>query len=105
MRGLVGGQDTSSRLETVDLGHPDVHQHDRRVEPLGHGDSLTTVARFRHDLDVLFAGEQHPEARTDHRLIVGDEHADAHNRRRVSDRRARRRKPPSARAPTVISPS
>jgi hypothetical protein len=102
---VVGCQDAPGRLEAVDLGHPDVHQHYRRVEPLGHGDSLTTVARFRHHLDVLLAGEQHPKARSDHRLVVGDEHADAHGRRRVSDRRARRKKPPPACGPAVISPS
>ena len=45
------------------------------------------VARFRHDLDVLLAGEQHPQASADHRLVVGDEHADAPSRRRVGDRR------------------
>ena len=36
------------------------------------------VARLRDDVDVGLAGEQHAEAGADHRLVVGDEHADGH---------------------------
>ena len=42
-------------------------------------DGLEPVARLGHDLDVLLAGEQHPEPGADHRLVVGDEDADAHD--------------------------
>jgi hypothetical protein len=41
-------------------------------------DRLETVARLGNDFDVGLAGEQHPEACADHRLVVGDEDADAH---------------------------
>jgi hypothetical protein len=36
------------------------------------------VARLGDDFDVGLAGEQHAEACADHRLVVGDEDADAH---------------------------
>ena len=39
---------------------------------------LETVARLGDDFDVPLAGEQHAEAGADHRLVVRDEHTDAH---------------------------
>ena len=46
--------------------------------------ALSTASRpllgLRHDLDVLLAGEQHAEPGADHRLVVGDEDADGHDR-------------------------
>ena len=77
-RGGVGGEDAPGRLEPVELGHADVHQDDGRVEARRLLDRLEAVARLGHDLDVLLVGEQHPEAGADHRLVVGDEHADRH---------------------------
>ena len=83
---------------------------ERRASPLslmptGLLDRLDAVGGLRHDLDVLLAGEQHPEARADHGLVVGDQDADAHRRCRPSGRRVLRRKPPPAGVPVVISPS
>ena len=75
---LVGGEDSPGRLEPVELGHADVHQHDGGVEARGLVDGLDPVARLGDDLDVRLAGEQHAEACADHRLVVGDEDADAH---------------------------
>ena len=49
-------------------------------EPRRLVDRLEPVARLGHDLDVLLAGEQHPEAGAHHRLVVGDEDADRHGR-------------------------
>jgi hypothetical protein len=66
MRCAARGEDAPGRLDSVDLWHLDVHQDDRWVQPLGHGDGIEPVAGFRHDFDVLLAGEQHPEARPDH---------------------------------------
>jgi len=43
---------------------------------LGH--RLDAVDRFRHDLDVGFASEQHPEPRPHHRLVVNHQHPDGH---------------------------
>ena len=41
-------------------------------------DGLEPVARLGDDVDVGLAGEQHAEAGAHHRLVVGDEDADAH---------------------------
>ena len=67
-------------------------------------DRLEPVARLGHDLDVLLAGEQHPEAGADHRLVVGDEHADRHGRSPASGRRVLSTNPPSGAVPALISP-
>ena len=73
----IGREDPPSRLEPVELGHANVHQDDRRVEASRLLDRLQPVRRLGHDLDVLLAGEQHPKAGADHRLVVGHEHPDA----------------------------
>src|SRR5438034_5319552 len=39
---------------------------------------LEPVARLGHDLDVVFAGKQHPEPGAHHRLVVGDERSEEH---------------------------
>ena len=67
-------------------------------------DGLEPVARLGDDLDVRLVGEQHAEAGADHRLVVGDEHADAHRSPPSTGRRALRTKPPPVRLPAVISP-
>ena len=91
----VGGEDAPRRLEAVELGHADVHQHDGRVEARRLVDGLEAVARLGDDLDVLLAGEQHAEAGANHRLVVGDEDADRH-RRLAHDRQPRREDEPAA---------
>ena len=68
------------------------------------GHRLEAVSRLGHHLDVLLAGEQHPEAGPDHRLVVGDEDTDRHDRYSLSGRRAVRVKPPPLAVVVVISP-
>ena len=92
--GGVGGEDAPRRLEAVELGHADVHQDDRRLEARCLVDCLEPVAGLGDDLDVVFVGEEHAEAGADHRLVVGDEDADAHGRLLSSGRRVLRMKPP-----------
>ncbi len=90
--------------EPVELGHADVHQHDRRVEARGLLDGFDAVAGFGDDVDVGLAGEQQAEAGADHRLVVGDEHADRHAPYPRSGRLVVSRKPPPFAVPAVISP-
>ena len=85
----VGGEDPPGRLEPVELGHADVHQDDGRVEAGRLVDRLEPVRRLGDDLDVLLPGEQQAKAGAHHRLVVGDEDADAHDPSRSSGRRAR----------------
>jgi hypothetical protein len=77
-RRVIGANDPPGGLESVELGHADVHQHDGGSEAGRLADGLDPVARLGDDLDVGLAGEQHAEACADHRLVVGDEDADAH---------------------------
>ena len=100
----VGGEDAASSLDAVELGHADVHQDDGWDKACGLLDSLDPVVRFCHHVDVGLVGEQHAEAGADHRLVVGDEDADAHRCALSIGRRALRRKPPPATGPAVISP-
>jgi hypothetical protein len=101
---VIGGEDAPGRFEAVELGHPDVHQHDRGSIADGLIDRLEAVACLGDDLDVRFTGKQHAETRADHRLIVGDEDADTHGRPPSSGRRAFSTKPPSGAVPAVSSP-
>ena len=101
---MVGGDYPPRCLESVELGHPDVHQDYGRVKPRGVGHRLEPVSRFCYYFDVLFAGEQHPEAGADHRLVVGDEDTNRHDRYPFSGRRALRIKPPPLVVAVIISP-
>ena len=66
-------QQLTSRFEPVASRHPDVHQHDLRTQAASLGDDLEAVGGLAHDLDVLLRVENHAEAVTHERLIVGDE--------------------------------
>jgi hypothetical protein len=101
---VVSGEDPPGRLEPVELRHPDVHQDDGGTEPGRLGDRLEPVSCLCDDFDVLFAGEQHPEAGPDHGLVIGDEDADRHTRGSGSGRRVLRMKPPPSAVPAVMSP-
>jgi hydrogenase maturation protein HypF len=103
-RGVVGGEDAPRRLEPVELRHADVHQDHGGPEARGLVDRLEPVRRLRHDLDVVLAAEQHPEARADHRLVVDDEDADAHAGPPPSGSRVLSTKPPPSAVPVVSSP-
>ena len=58
----IGGEDPARRLETVELGHANVHQDTVGCEARGLVDRLEPVARLGDDLDVALAIEQHAEA-------------------------------------------
>ena len=74
------------------------------IEAGGLVDGLEPVARLGHDLDVLLAGEQHAEAGADHRLVVGDEHADRHGPLAVERKARAEDEAASGAVPAVISP-
>ncbi len=67
-------------------------------------DGLEPVARLGDNLDVRLAGEEHAEARTDHRLVVCNEDANRHCRSPPNGRRVLSTKPPPFAVPAVISP-
>lgn len=72
----VGGavQDTAGGLQAVQLGHPDVHQDDVGPGAPDGGDGFGSVGRLGDHIDAV-GGEDHPEAGTGQRLVVGDHHA------------------------------
>ena len=77
---VVCREDPPGGLKPVELRHPYVHQHDVGLKTRGLMNGLAAGAGLGHHIDVPLAGEQHPEARPHHRLIVGHEDADAHRR-------------------------
>ncbi len=101
---LVGGKDPAGGLDTVELGHPDVHQDYRRIVAGGHVHRFEAVASLGHHVDVRLVGQQHAEAGADHRLVVGDENADGHRGPPSSGKQVVSRKPPPSAAPADISP-
>ena len=98
-RGSVGGQDPPGGLETVELGHADVHHDHVRMEAgrLRHG--LGAVARLRHHFDVGFVREQQAEPGPDHGLVIHQEDAHGHASRPSSGSRAWRTNPPLLEGP------
>ena len=69
-------QDLFGGGQAVELRHPDVHQHDRRLEERRLADRLETVLGLANHLDVALRLEDHPEAGAHELLVVGDEDAD-----------------------------
>ena len=67
-------------------------------------DGLEPVVRLGDDVDVLLAGEEHAEAGSHHRLVVGDQNANRHGRSPLRGRRVLTTKPPPFAAPAVILP-
>ena len=96
------------RLDPVDLGHADVHQHDIRRDAARLLDRLSPVGRLADDLEVGLRLEDHPEAGAHECLVVDDQHAHrpaarppgARGRARPDGRRgAPRPRPPACAAP------
>jgi hypothetical protein len=72
---VVGlGEDPASRLEPVDVGHLDVHEHDVGMPPADEVDCVATVPGPPDDADPGLFLEDRSEARSHERLIVGDQH-------------------------------
>ncbi len=83
----VGGEDEDSgvgspcgelpgRLDAVEDGHADVHQHDVGIERSGERDGLRAVGCLADHLDVALRLEDQPQAAADDRLVVDEEDAD-----------------------------
>ena len=75
---LARVDDAAGRLDAVELGHADVHQHDVGLQPPRHLDRLQAVDGLADDLEVVLGVEDHLEPRAHERLVVGDQDADAH---------------------------
>src|SRR3990172_10191340 len=69
----AGGHDPACRLDAVEPGHPDVHEHHVRLERRRAGHGLVPGARLPADLQALDGAEQRAQAIAERDVIVGDE--------------------------------
>ena len=77
--GRVGpGQQLPRRRQSVEAGHPDVHQDDVRAEPPRLGERLQTVDRRPDDGEVGLGVQDHPQPGAHQLLVVDDQHPDRH---------------------------
>ena len=75
-RARLGEHHLARRLDPVEHRHADVHQDDIWRELAGACHGLRAVAGLADHLDSRLRLENHPEAGTDERLIVGEQDAD-----------------------------
>ena len=61
---FVGYGDAPCRLDAVDAGHANVHEHDVGLEFSTAFDRLETVASLAHHLYIVCAAEHHSNAMT-----------------------------------------
>jgi hypothetical protein len=71
------GEDAAGGLQTVDLRHAHVHEHDVGTGPPDRVDRLRAGRGLGHHVHPT-GGEDHAEPGADQRLIVGDHHPYRH---------------------------
>lgn len=57
--------EASGRLDAVETGHPDIHEHDVRVEPVDHVQALEAVGGLVDHLRVVVQLEDGPQPGAD----------------------------------------
>src|SRR5581483_6821396 len=67
--------DLAGRLDAGALGHPDIHQDHVRHELLGLLDGLDAVRGLADELEVVLLIQDHLQAATEQRVVVGDHDA------------------------------
>ena len=72
MDGRVGEQ-RPGRLDAVENGHPDIHEHHVRTELSGQVERTRAVRSLGDHLEVGLGVEDHPEPGPYQRLVVGDQ--------------------------------
>lgn len=76
MPGRVVRADEPRRLDPVEQGHADIHQHDPGPVLPGEAHGLPPVGRFGDDGDAGGAIEEYAESGADQLLVVGQKHRD-----------------------------
>jgi hypothetical protein len=76
----VGRCQLPSGLDAVHARHPDVHQHDVRLQPAADPHGLRAVGGLAEYVEAGLAGEQRGEPVAHHLLVVGDDDPDRHAR-------------------------
>src|SRR5262245_55367871 len=64
-----------SRVDPVDTGHAQIHEHDVRAVLVRQRHGLGAILRHAHDLEVRNGAENHAHTFAHHVLIVADENA------------------------------
>ena len=99
-RGLVTG-DAAGRLDPVEHGHANVHQHDVGPEPACLGDGVFAVDGLADDGRVRLVLEDLAQADADERLVVGDQYASSSDRQQDANGEAAAR-PPAGVEPAAV---
>ncbi len=86
------------------LGHADIHHHHVRVGVPDQLYRLGAGSGLAGHVDIGCLLDQHPQARADQRLIVGQDDPDGHRAGAGSGSRTAMRKPPPGRGPAEKSP-
>src|SRR6185369_10388449 len=92
------GGNLPSCLDAVEVGHPDVHQHDVGADLARGYDRLRAGGGFTDDTQTWCRVDQQPETSADEGLVVGDNDAD-HAAASETGRIATTSKPPPSRCP------
>ena len=85
--------DAAGRLDPVEDGHANVHQHDVGPEPACLGDGVFAVAGLADDGRVWLCLEDLAQADADERLVVGDQDASSSDREQDANGEAAARAP------------
>jgi hypothetical protein len=72
------GADSARCFDSIEAWHADVHQNDIRVCACGSLDRFAAITGLAGDVQIGLGFEQLDEARAHQRLVVDDEHPDAH---------------------------
>ena len=91
--------DAAGRLDPVEHGHADVHQHDVGPQSARLGDRFLAVARLADDVRLGLGVEDLAQADADECLVVCDQNG----RHRIGSR-TRTAKPPPGRRPASRRP-
>jgi hypothetical protein len=83
-RGAAGGplrsEDLPGRLHSVEFGHPDIHEHDVRLQRIDKRHGFAAVAGFAHDVDPRVGANDDRDPCPEEFLVVDEQHADRRGR-------------------------
>ena len=100
----AGPGQSAGHLDAVEPRHPDVDQADVGAQSAGQVDRLDAVGGLGDHGDVGLVLQDEPQPAADHRLVVGEQHADASSGFRPGTGRvARTDQPPSGRGAGVAA--
>src|SRR5579875_2497607 len=68
--------DCSSDLQTIAIGHMDVHQDDIRRQCPGQADSLLPIGHLGHDINIRLGFENPANSLAKDRMIISDQDSD-----------------------------